>query len=104
MSSTITPQQPASALTTTGRRRRYERAHPYPELPRSRLPLVRAVIWLVIAAIAALVRFLTAPIRRRFATPAVTQASPRESAPHPRRESRTPRMPLAPRAPSLTPL
>ena len=83
-------------------RRRYERAHPYPELPRSRLPLLRAIVWLVIAGLSALVRFVLAPVRRRFSRPPIAPAP--EAAKRPRAESRTPRMPLAPRAPSLTPL
>ena len=101
MSST-TPQQSASALTTTGRRRRFERAHPYPELPRSRLPLLRAIVWLVIAGISALTRFVLGPLRRRLRRPSKVAAA--ETAIRPRPGSRTPRMPLAPRAPSLTPL
>jgi hypothetical protein len=100
--SSATPQQSVTALTTTGRRRRFERAHPYPELPRSRLPFARALVWLLIASIAALLRFIGSPIRRRLARRHAAPAADQAAAAR-RPESRDARPPLAPRVPSLTP-
>jgi hypothetical protein len=44
-----------SAPSNTGRRRRFTGAHPYPALPKSRLPLLRGVLWITWAAFLALV-------------------------------------------------
>jgi len=77
----------------TGRRRRFTGAHPYPALPKSRLPLVRGVLLLTWAAFLALLDVLGGllPGRRPKRGPS------RKAREEPRQPSRTPRMP------SLTP-
>jgi hypothetical protein len=89
--SRIRANTPPSA---TGRRRRFTGAHPYPALPKSRLPLVRGVLLLTWAAFLALLDALGGllPGRRR-----PKRATDAKAPPEPRRPSQTPRMP------SLTP-
>jgi hypothetical protein len=84
----------ATPPSVTGRRRRFTGAHPYPALPKSRLPLLRAVWWLMWAGLFALLDALRGilPGGRRPGRP--TQAKAQQE---PRVPSRTPRMP------SLTP-
>jgi hypothetical protein len=90
--------EPRNRATTppsiTGRRRRFTGAHPYPALPKSRLPLVRGVLLLTWAGFLALLDALGGilPGRRR-----PKRATDIKARPEPRQPSRTPRMP------SLTP-
>jgi hypothetical protein len=89
--------EPRNRATTppsvTGRRRRFTGAHPYPALPKSRLPLVRGVLLLTWAAFLALLDVLGGILRGRRRHGRTTV----KSRPEPRQPSRTPRMP------SLTP-
>jgi hypothetical protein len=84
---------PDPLATTTGRRRRLAGSHPYPELPRSRAPLLRAIAWLAIAAVRALGVALFPSLARGTRVPARRAAAP------PRRTRPTPI-----RQASLTPL
>lgn len=89
--------EPRNRATTppsvTGRRRRFTGAHPYPTLPKSRLPLVRGVLLLTWAAILALLDALGGLLPGRRPR----RATDSKARPEPRQPSRTPRMP------SLTP-
>jgi hypothetical protein len=78
----------------TGRRRRFTGAHPYPALPRSRLPLLRGVLWVTWAAFLALLEAVRdlLPGSRRSTKPVREEAQPEKSI-----VARPPRMP------SLTP-
>ena len=56
--------------SVTGRRHRFTGAHPYPALPKSRLPLIRGVLWVTWAAFLALLdgfRGLIPGVRRTSA-------------------------------------
>ena len=80
--------------SVTGRRRRFTGAHPYPALPKSRLPLIRGVLWVTWAAFLAILdglRSLIPGVRRT--------AAPQQ--PKPSAESGV--MARPPRVPSLTP-
>lgn len=89
--------EPRNRATTppsvTGRRRRFTGAHPYPALPKSRLPLVRGVLLLTWAAFLASVDALFGLLPGRRSKRAAQVKARQE----PRQPSRTPRMP------SLTP-
>ena len=80
--------------SVTGRRRRFTGAHPYPSLPKSRLPLLRGVVWVVWAGFLAVLDTLRdmIPGVRRSARRAARKAQQ-----EPRAATRPPRMP------SLTP-
>ena len=90
--------EPRNRATTppsnTGRRRRFTGAHPYPALPKSRLPLLRGVLLVMWAAFLALLDALRGilPGGRRPRRAADKKAQ-KETRPAPR----------APRMPSLTP-
>jgi hypothetical protein len=86
-----TSQTPA-APSITGRRRRFTGAHPYPALPKSRLPLLRGVLWLTWAAVAALIDAALSLL-----------PGSRRSTHGPEVESREPALSRPPRVPSLTP-
>jgi hypothetical protein len=80
--------------SVTGRRRRFTGANPYPALPRSRLPLLRGVLWVTWAGFLALLdtaRGLIPGIRRARGSDVA------ESAVEPKAAARPPRLP------SLTP-
>jgi hypothetical protein len=49
-----TTNQAPNPASITGRRRRVTGAHPYPALPKSRLPLLRGVLWVTWAGVLAL--------------------------------------------------
>ena len=89
--------EPRNRATTppsvTGRRRRFTGAHPYPALPKSRLPLVRGVLLLTWAAFAASLDAFVGLLPGRRPKRAAQVKARQE----PRQPSRTPRMP------SLTP-
>ena len=85
------PANPTPAASVTGRRRRFTGAHPYPSLPKSRLPLLRGLLWVTWAAVAALFDAARGLFSARRA--ARTEGQPRDTA----AVSRPPRMP------SLTP-
>ena len=78
----------------TGRRRRFTGAHPYPALPKSRLPLLRGALWLMWASFLALLDALRGILpggrRPKRATEDKAQQKTRVA-------------PRAPRMPSLTP-
>jgi len=80
--------------SVTGRRRRFTGANPYAALPRSRLPLLRGVLWVTWAGFLALLdtmRELIPGVRRNRG------ARVPESAVEPNAVARSPRLP------SLTP-
>ena len=89
------PVNRASTPTSvTGRRRRFTGANPYPALPRSRLPLLRGVLWVTWAGFLALLdglHGLIPGVRRRTVRPVA------ESTVEPDSDGRPPRLP------SLTP-
>ena len=80
--------------SVTGRRRRFTGAHPYPALPKSRLPLLRGVLWVTWAAFLAVLDGL------RGLIPGVRRTSVQEQ-PEPSADSGVIARP--PRVPSLTP-
>lgn len=86
--------QATTPPSVTGRRRRFTGAHPYPALPKSRLPLVRGVLLLAWAALLALLDALGGMLPGRRRSRRATDVKARRE---PRQPSRTPRMP------SLTP-
>jgi hypothetical protein len=78
----------------TGRRRRFNGAHPYPALPQSRLPLLRGMLWLTWAACLAIVDTVLELV------PGTTRSRRRKSNCGASEPTAVPRRP---RLPSLTP-
>ena len=87
------PTRHTPAPSITGRRRRFTGAHPYPALPRSRLPLLRGVLWVTWAAVAALFDAARGLLSGRRRSPKGEDVSSRAPAAVTR----------PPRVPSLTP-
>jgi hypothetical protein len=86
------PRSQTPAPSVTGRRRRFTGAHPYPALPKSRLPLLRGVLWVTWAAVAAVFDAARSLIgMRRSTTKAEVDAREPAAVARP------------PRVPSLTP-
>jgi hypothetical protein len=88
------PTSKTPATSVTGRRRRFTGAHPYPALPRSRLPLLRGVLWVTWAAVAAVFDAVRGLVRFQGRSPSRVQNA------HSREPAAVAR---PPRVPSLTP-
>ena len=79
--------------SVTGRKRRFTGAHPYPTLPKSRLPLLRGVLWVTWASLLAALDTIREALpggRRRRSAPERVPDAPQNTARPTRVPSLTP--------------